>query len=95
MSEFKPLDEEALWRKDTVILRTGLSSASIARMEEAGNFPARRVIGENAVAWLASEIIAWMQSRPTAKAQPLASNLTGQKRRGRKPGESAGTQAGE
>lgn len=39
---------------------TALSSSTIWRMEKAGIFPKRRLIGKRAVAWLESEVMAWL-----------------------------------
>jgi predicted DNA-binding transcriptional regulator AlpA len=36
-------------------------------LERAGGFPSRRQITANKVAWLESEIDAWIASRPTAQ----------------------------
>jgi predicted DNA-binding transcriptional regulator AlpA len=36
-------------------------------LERAGGFPSRRQITANKVAWLESEIDAWIASRPTAR----------------------------
>lgn len=41
---------------------TGLSSSTIWRMEKEGRFPLRRLIGKRAVAWLDSEVQAWIKS---------------------------------
>ena len=50
-------------RRAEVLKRTGLSVATIWRKERAGDFPARRQLGPNSVAWLESEVLAWMDSR--------------------------------
>lgn len=50
-------------RKDEVVTMTGLSATTIWRHENAGDFPARRQLGPNSVAWLESEVMAWMQTR--------------------------------
>lgn len=42
---------------------TGLSDATIWRLEKAGKFPKRLQLGGNAVAWLQSEIMAWLRDR--------------------------------
>jgi len=43
--------------------RTGLSDTTIWRYERTGNFPARRRLGPNAVAWVEDEVDAWIESR--------------------------------
>ncbi len=47
---------------------TGLSKSTVHRHERAGLFPQRRRIGVRAVAWLESEVAAWMQSRSEVEA---------------------------
>ena len=50
-------------REPEVARVTGLSRTTRWRMERRGEFPRRRTISRNAVAWLASEIEAWMADR--------------------------------
>jgi prophage regulatory protein len=59
----RPNDDE-LWSLRTVVSKTGLSRASIYRYAARNLFPSRRRIGPGRVAWLASEVRAWMESRP-------------------------------
>lgn len=42
------------------------SRATIHRWERAGLFPQRKKLGENSVAWLESDIDAWIESRAQA-----------------------------
>lgn len=49
-----------------VMQLTGLSRMTIYRLELAGQFPNRRRLSENSVAWLESDISAWAESRPVA-----------------------------
>jgi prophage regulatory protein len=56
--------DELLWSIKTVVLKTGLSRASIYRYIKRGRFPARRRVGPNRVAWVANEILAWIQTCP-------------------------------
>ena len=57
-----PQDDRFL--REAVVARiTGLSRTTRWRMERRGEFPRRRSISRNAVAWLASEIRAWMLER--------------------------------
>jgi prophage regulatory protein len=51
-------------RLPEVKLSTGLSEPTIRRYERSGRFPSRRHITSNAVGWLASEVNAWLESRP-------------------------------
>jgi prophage regulatory protein len=57
-------NHDEFWSIGTVVLKTGLSRASIYRYAARDLFPARRRIGPGRVAWLASEVLAWMESRP-------------------------------
>jgi prophage regulatory protein len=59
----KPPDE-LLWSIKTVILKTGLSRASIYRYIKRGRFPARRRVGPNRVAWVPAEVVAWIEGCP-------------------------------
>jgi len=56
--------DELLWNIKTVILKTGLSRASVYRHMKRGLFPQRRRIGPNRVAWVAREILAWIETCP-------------------------------
>jgi prophage regulatory protein len=47
-----------------VMSLTGLSRMTIYRLERDGNFPKRRRLSQNSVAWLESDISAWAESRP-------------------------------
>ena len=44
---------------------TGLSRMTIYRLEIAGQFPRRRQLIENAVAWMESDIETWVKARPS------------------------------
>ena len=48
--------------------RTGLSATTIWRREKAGEFPRRRKIGPNAVAWRSDEIADWIEARPVVES---------------------------
>ncbi len=48
-----------------VIELTGLSRVTIWRYEQAGIFPQRRQLGTRRVGWVESEIMDWLESRPT------------------------------
>ena len=54
----------AILRRPEVERRTQISKASIYRLMAAGQFPTAIKLGERAVAWRASEIDAWLASRP-------------------------------
>ena len=66
---------------DEVCDQTRLSRATIWRLEAAGEFPKRRQITRQRVAWLAEEVLEWARSRPTAKPD---SELAKRLRRSRK-----------
>ncbi len=56
--------QQALWGIKTVVARTGLSRATVYRYERQGVLPPRRRVGPGRIAWLASDIIRWMETRP-------------------------------
>jgi prophage regulatory protein len=60
----RKLSDAVLWSVNTVRLKTGLSRASIYRYVRRGQFPKRLRIGPGRVAWMASEVTAWIESRP-------------------------------
>jgi prophage regulatory protein len=45
---------------------TGLSRMTIYRLELAGEFPKRRQLSKNSVAWLDTDIAQWAESRPVS-----------------------------
>ena len=57
---------ERLLRTDEVLKRVGLGRTTVWRMERAGEFPARRRIQGNLVAWRESEVEEWIETRPRA-----------------------------
>lgn len=50
-----------------VMQLTGLSRMTIYRLEVAGEFPNRRQISKNSVAWLDTDIAEWAESRPVSR----------------------------
>jgi prophage regulatory protein len=58
--------DEELWAVQTVAARTGLARSTIYGYVKIGLFPRQRSLGVRRVAWLASEVRAWMASRPQA-----------------------------
>ena len=56
-------------RLPDVIERTGYKRTTIYEMIKAGNFPAPVHLGPRAVAWVESEVEAWMQERIDARDQ--------------------------
>lgn len=69
---------------------TGRSSTSWWRDENAGAAPRRVRLGENAVGWRLSELMAWVESRQVAEHRQVAVPAPG-KRRGR-PSKTKGVQ---
>lgn len=55
---------EELWSLRVVMAKTGLSRSTLYTYVAAGAFPAQRRLGPRRVAWLASEVDAWITSRP-------------------------------
>ena len=52
-----------LLNRTEVCERTGLSYSTIWRREREGDFPARRRISANRVAWVESEVERWIEER--------------------------------
>lgn len=59
-----PASDDELWSLKAVVARTGLSRSSIYSYVELGLFPRQRRLGPRRVGWLASEVRAWIASRP-------------------------------
>ncbi len=49
---------------------SGLSRTTRWRQERKGQFPQRRKLSDNAVGWLFSELMAWVNERSTCQASP-------------------------
>ena len=64
---YDPIADRFL-REGEVRRITSLSRTTRWRLEREGKFPRRRQISRNGVAWLASEIAAWVQERSEPKA---------------------------
>lgn len=58
-------------RKDIVEF-TGLCYTTIYNLEKQGQFPARRQLSPGRVAWLRSEVAAWVNSRTSLTSEPEA-----------------------
>ena len=62
------MQQDSFLRWPEVQATTSLSRTTVWRLEKANQFPKRRQIGIKAVAWLKSEVTAWVASKPvTAK----------------------------
>lgn len=75
---------ERLLRRAEVLEKTGLSNSTLWRLEKSGGFPARRHISAGAVAWLETEIKAWMTGCKAVSTDTVKPVAPGAKR-GRKP----------
>ena len=58
---------DRLLRRRQVEKVTGLSRSSIYRLMQDGAFPRPVKVGSAAVRWRASDITAWLESRPVAR----------------------------
>ncbi len=58
-----PNDDE-FWSVKVVGIKTGLSRASIYKYVDLGLFPRQRQIGPGRVAWRASDVRSWIETRP-------------------------------
>ena len=61
--------KDRLLRRPEVEKLTGLSRASIYRLMRSGRFPASVKVSDTAVRWRASDIAAWIESRPLAASE--------------------------
>ena len=60
---------DKLLRRRQVEEITGVGHSSIYRLKREGKFPRPVRIGPAAVRWRASDITAWIESRPVAKGE--------------------------
>jgi len=56
--------DDEFWSVKVVGMKTGLSRASIYKYVDLGLFPRQRQIGPGRVAWRASDVRAWIETRP-------------------------------
>jgi prophage regulatory protein len=68
MAEDLPRRAGRLLRLPEVMKLTGLSRATIYRLERAGRFPRRARISDNSVGWYEREVLAWQQGRPRPRS---------------------------
>ena len=54
---------DSLIRWPEVRAATSLSRTTVWRLERIGQFPLRRKLGRNSVAWLSSEVSNWVATR--------------------------------
>ena len=67
---------DRLLRRRQVEEITGLSRSSIYRLMRNGDFPSPVRVGPSAVRWKASDISAWLESRPLATGEFDSTNST-------------------
>ena len=67
--------QERLLRRREVERITGMSRSSIYRLMQEGKFPRPVRVGPAAVRWRASDITAWIESRPVATGEFGQSNV--------------------
>ena len=60
-----------------VMQLTGLSRMTIYRLELAGEFPKRRRLSKNSVAWLDTDIAQWAESRPVSRLKGTPGTMSG------------------
>lgn len=53
----------ALLKRSEVVALVGLGFTTVWRLEKDGKFPARKQLSPGRVAWLRSEVEAWINSR--------------------------------
>jgi prophage regulatory protein len=59
----QPLDDE-LWSVKVVRIKTGLSRATVYKYMALGLFPRQRHLGPGRIAWRATDVRHWINSRP-------------------------------
>src|SRR5439155_2846707 len=63
-----PVTGDRYLRAREVCERVGLSRTTIWRQVRRGEFPTPRRLSANAIGWMASDVEAWIASRPTTRA---------------------------
>lgn len=63
-------------RLPEVVKMTGFSQTTLWRRERDGQFPRRRRLGMNIVAWRSDEIEAWIEALPEADEEPAPATTT-------------------
>lgn len=63
----RPIEGSSLLRLPSVLRATGLGRSTLYRLIAACSFPAPVRLSKRAVAWRASEVEIWSQSRPTTR----------------------------
>jgi len=56
--------------------RTGLSRATQARLEAAGQFPGRVQLGPNSVGWIEEEVEQWIESRRVRRRASVTEQIS-------------------
>ena len=60
------MEQNTLLNKATVLSIVGLSDSTVWRLERKGEFPRRKQLSKNRVAWIKKEIDEWILSRKNA-----------------------------
>jgi len=63
--------QERIIRFPQVAIITGISRATVFRLERNGEFPRRVQVGKRGVGWKVSEITAWLEACPRVHANQL------------------------
>lgn len=71
------MQSASILRKPEVVRRTGLSAATIRRLELAGKFPQRLQLSAMAVGWDEREVVGWIEGRAAARVELQCSGLGG------------------
>ena len=64
---FELTENRKYWRKKQVTREVGVTYSTIWRWEQLGLFPKRRQLGPGTVAWVADEVIDWLENRPVVE----------------------------
>jgi prophage regulatory protein len=60
-------DSAELLRKRDILQWLGVTADTLARWRRAGRFPQPLQIGPRVIRWRRSDIVAWLDTRPTAR----------------------------
>lgn len=64
----RPMKPARLLRRGDVLARVGFSKSTLYALMKAGEFPKPRKLSANIVAWVESEVDAWIAARVAAAA---------------------------
>lgn len=72
-----PIGNRRMLRLPNVLLRVGLGRSHVLAMVKSGDFPAPVKLGARAVAWVESEVNAWIEARINSRPCPQADGASG------------------